>query len=481
MGFLKRRLICLLCAMAAILFAGVAIGATPELPKGLVMNDTFKPGYGARIGKFRTVQGKVVVMHADMKEGYWAKKKMPLYKGDIIVTQKRSRTNFVMNDKSIISLSSNTKLVLTKSVYDEKKKRRSSFLGLTIGKARFIVSKLLSFKRREFKVKTVTAVCGVRGSDFIIVATDKFTEVTALENTKLAVFSLARVDAPPVIVQDFERTGVEMGQLPYETEIVPPAEIQELKKDVATPSDETVSGEQQDVQQEELSEEEDVATEETEEEGDTATEETQDSESAKSDATSEDAQSDEPAESDTPSEDAQASEPAESDATSGETQAEVPAESDPAASETQASESAGTALLAGDTDVESEPTGDQDVSGEAGVGVAATGKAVGVTPNVEDATPDATPESDVAVEGTDVGQATETAVVEAETVVDPGAVYVPEEVLVEPELPTELEQPVVDIKDIIVDVVEEPEIADLVAEQILQEDLEIPPIPGTPE
>ncbi|MBW1891166.1 MAG: FecR domain-containing protein, partial [Deltaproteobacteria bacterium] len=59
-----------------------------------------------------------------------------------------------MNDGSILSLASRTKLELNKSVYDQKKKSRSSFLNMVLGKARFLVVKLLKFKRTEFKVKT---------------------------------------------------------------------------------------------------------------------------------------------------------------------------------------------------------------------------------------------------------------------------------------------------------------------------------------
>ena len=91
------------------------------------------------------------------------------------------------------------------------------------------------------------------------------------------------------------------------------------------------------------------------------------------------------------------------------------------------------------------------------------------------------PEGDDMTEETDVGQDDDAVGGGTEGGVDPGAVYVPEESLVEPELPTEIELPVVDIENIVVDVVQEPEVAEQVAEQIKQEDLEIPPIPGTPE
>ncbi|MBW1751951.1 MAG: FecR domain-containing protein [Deltaproteobacteria bacterium] len=41
----------------------------------------------------------------------------------------------------------------------------------------------MHFKRSKLKVKTSSAVCGVRGSDFVVRATHKVTEVTTFEDT----------------------------------------------------------------------------------------------------------------------------------------------------------------------------------------------------------------------------------------------------------------------------------------------------------
>jgi len=255
MKALKRKSICSLCAVIVLLFVGNAFGAAPKLPKGLIMQKKFRPGLGAPLGKIKVVQGKVIIIHGKIKRGYWAKKRLPLYKKDTIITLRKARISFKMNDKSIMTLSSNTKLVINESIYKPKKKRRSSFFGLTLGKARFFVTKLLNFKRSEFKVKTRTAVCGVRGSDFVIVATEKLTEVTALENTRLEVVSLAAPGAPPVIITDFERTGVELGQLPFKPEVVPPAEIENLKKDLTVAPEEAAPEEGAEVKEGEEEEE----------------------------------------------------------------------------------------------------------------------------------------------------------------------------------------------------------------------------------
>jgi len=230
----KRRSLYVVSALTSILLLVSAFAYSspkPMLPQDLIIEDIFKPGYGSPVGHVALVQGNVVIMHKDKLRGYRAKKDLPLFKRDIIVTQEKGRIRFEMNDESILTLGSRTKLVIDRSVYDVKKKSRFSFFRLALGKARFWAKKLMDFKHSRFKVRTPTAVVGVRGSDFIIKTTPTLTEVTALEETKLEVVSLAFPEAKPMVANDFERTVIEEGALPTDVEIVEPEEIEEMKKE----------------------------------------------------------------------------------------------------------------------------------------------------------------------------------------------------------------------------------------------------------
>ena len=235
----KRRYLYVVSALTCILLlVGTFAYSSPKpmLPQDLIMEDIFKPGHGSTVGRVLLVQGPVVIMHKDMLRGYWAKKDLPLFKRDIIVTQEKGRIRFEMNDGSILTLGSRTKLVIDRSVYDVKKKSRFSFFRLALGKARFWAKKLMDFRHSRFKVRTPTAVVGVRGSDFIVKTTPTLTEVTALEDTKLEVVSLAFPEAKPIVATDFERTLIEEGALPTEVEIVEPEEIEGMKKEfIVTP------------------------------------------------------------------------------------------------------------------------------------------------------------------------------------------------------------------------------------------------------
>lgn len=231
MRVLKRRSIYTLCAIMVLFFIGSAFGFEPMLPDGLVIEDIFKPGFGAPVGKVQLVQGEVVIMHADMPSGYLAQEDLPLFKGDTIITLEKGRIRFELNDESVLTLASRTKLVINRSVYDPTKKSRSSFLGMSLGKARFWVVKLMDFTRSEFRVKTRTAVMGVRGSDFIITATASSTEVTALEDTRLEIVSLSAPEVKPTLLTDFERVVVEEGGFPSEVEKLSPEEIELVEKE----------------------------------------------------------------------------------------------------------------------------------------------------------------------------------------------------------------------------------------------------------
>ena len=114
----------------------------------------------------------------------------------------------------------------------------------------FLIKKLVDFKHSEFKVKTKTAVAGVRGSEFIIRATDLLTEIYTLADTKLEVVSLAmpcpdfkgyppppECQVKPIFLTDYQKTVVRIDELPTEVEIVAPLEVEQLDSDFTVTPD----------------------------------------------------------------------------------------------------------------------------------------------------------------------------------------------------------------------------------------------------
>ena len=123
------------------------------------------------IGRVREARGEVFVVHHGQTAAYRLKKDFPVFTNDTLVTGERSRVSVGLNDRSVFGLAPRSKLVINKSVYNPEKRKRSSMLSLLFGRARFIVAKLMGQKAADYRVKTPTAVCGVRGSDFALAVT----------------------------------------------------------------------------------------------------------------------------------------------------------------------------------------------------------------------------------------------------------------------------------------------------------------------
>jgi len=197
------------------------------LPENMIIEKNYKPGFGMSVGVVIIAQGNVVVMHQKASEGYSVKNNTSLYKNDTIFCLSNSRVSFRFNDGSILSLGSNTQMMITESIYDEANRKRASFIRMKTGKARFGVTKLSNYQQSDFKVKTPTAIIGVRGSDFIIRAKKLFTEVVTFQDTVLEVVNLFVPDVMPVFLSDFEKVVVEAEML---TSVVTPISEEEAEE-----------------------------------------------------------------------------------------------------------------------------------------------------------------------------------------------------------------------------------------------------------
>jgi len=219
----------LTAAVLLFMWPPVNAAARSVLPEEVVVSDTFYPGYGSPIGKVQRVKGEVVGVHAHAEtQGFRLRPKNSLYKGDTIYTMEKGKIRFKMKDGSILSLASETKLELNKSVYDKKKKSRSSFLNMAFGKARFLVVKLVNFKRSEFKVKTPTAVCGVRGSDYVIEVYEDESVFIALEKTTIEIYPSEDPGADPTVLKEYEKSTVKKGGVPSRPEKLSPEQIKKV-------------------------------------------------------------------------------------------------------------------------------------------------------------------------------------------------------------------------------------------------------------
>ncbi len=180
----------------------------PLLPPGVKLKPGFEPGEGPIIGNLQMVQGDVLVFHRGESIAYKLQKDNPLYTGDTLITGDRSRANALLNDRSVISLAANSKLVIDESFYDPQEEKRSSLLSLLFGKARFIVAKLRGDSR--YAINTPTAVCGLRGSDLALAVLPEENDVSFLPRLFALLNPVNRAHAQaPLPLATFLVTGAE--------------------------------------------------------------------------------------------------------------------------------------------------------------------------------------------------------------------------------------------------------------------------------
>lgn len=141
----------------------------PLLTPGIKIEGIYKPGKAAEIGLVEIVQGDGFVVHQGEMIAYKAKKGQSLHMGDTLVTGEKSRIQARLNDQSSISIADHSKLILSRIQFSASEKKRNSAYFLFFGRVRFAMTKLLGTSQ----IKTPTAVCGVRGSDFALMVAPK--------------------------------------------------------------------------------------------------------------------------------------------------------------------------------------------------------------------------------------------------------------------------------------------------------------------
>jgi hypothetical protein len=217
-----------------LLFFTIRIHAALLLPEGLEIQNVFFPGKGKPIGKVRIVQGTAYMMHDTVLKGYLITENMPIYAKDTLFVMEKSRASIILNDLSVLTFGSNTKMTFSRMEYVPESQYRSSYSIMHQGKGRFRVKDYKHFKQSSFSVKTPTALIGVRGSDFIIRATLKSTRVETLQKTRLRLLSLAEPDEFPVLLDEFEWVIIERGTLPSAVETLSPEEIESISNEFDT-------------------------------------------------------------------------------------------------------------------------------------------------------------------------------------------------------------------------------------------------------
>ena len=194
------------------------------------------PAFSASIGYLVVKEGVMKHRRGNVDKIYRpSEKKIQLNNRDEVQTGERTRIKIVLLSKrDVLHLYSNSYLKFNQVT------PKRSLLSLPIGKIRCLVRKTLNRitkRRRNFRLKTVTATIGVKGTDFLVQTNGSSTNVLTLEGV-VSMFSQA--DITKTIDLAAGMASRIRGSLPPAPAIeVPVATRQEI---LATDTGETWSG-----------------------------------------------------------------------------------------------------------------------------------------------------------------------------------------------------------------------------------------------
>ena len=140
----------------------------PAELQGMAVKDFYVPAGGEEVGKISMVGGHLVVLHKDTGEAFFAQEGDGIFEQDLFFTLQDSKCRLNFNNADVISMAADTKISIDEMVDDRDKKEKKSLVSMLRGKAMFYVVKLFKYRKTSATVNTPTAVCGVRGTKFVI-------------------------------------------------------------------------------------------------------------------------------------------------------------------------------------------------------------------------------------------------------------------------------------------------------------------------
>lgn len=189
----------------------------------------------ATYGVFMVSKGAVKIQTAAQKISD-AKVGSKVFEGDSVITGPDSRAKIVMSDRNVINISPDTELKI--SVYRNDGKPggdKNVELNLLKGKVRNNVEQKYDDEKNKFQVKTVTAVAGVRGTQFVV-SFDPGTRLTSVATLKgqvrLTSLNLqGQAVGIPVTVNKGETTSAAPDKAPEAPKAMPKEEAKKVDAD----------------------------------------------------------------------------------------------------------------------------------------------------------------------------------------------------------------------------------------------------------
>lgn len=126
----------------------------------------FQPAFAAGIGRVKKVSGTAVVERAGQKLP--AKPGFVLEKGDTIVTSKGSRIGVTFNDNSRFAAGPNSRVSVPEFSFDDTTHEGQFLTNIEKGSVAIISGQIAHSAKDAMKVRTPSALLGVRGTRFVV-------------------------------------------------------------------------------------------------------------------------------------------------------------------------------------------------------------------------------------------------------------------------------------------------------------------------
>lgn len=165
------------------------------------------------VGTVAAVDGTGQIGHA----GAWTDAAIgsAVQRGDQLRTGTPGRMRIVFQDDSVLAVSENSFITVNEQVFNSESGKAKSFMELLQGKVNAVVSDYYHRAGNTYEIKTVTAVAGVRGTEFTMTYNpdQDITEVVGISG-HVEVHSMIDPAGPGVLLTANEVSTVPRGELP---------------------------------------------------------------------------------------------------------------------------------------------------------------------------------------------------------------------------------------------------------------------------
>jgi hypothetical protein len=183
----------------------------------------------AVVGRFTAVTGQVDLLKQGKLPAVPVKVQDGVETGDVIRTKSKAKAQLKFVDDTTLTLAPESRVAVADYVFDPAAKERRAVLCLFRGLVHTVVSQILQVQEPEFLMQTVTAVIGVRGTEFYTLLTPKCAYVYLLRGLLSTASTNPQIPLV-VMLEDRQKNVICLDQPPGTVQVLTAADEAMLKR-----------------------------------------------------------------------------------------------------------------------------------------------------------------------------------------------------------------------------------------------------------